>query len=123
MLRYSKSAITSLGISSLSYMPMHDMLNIRKYAKNKSKSKKNQNALYMIASVSSRRCGSHRMYLESDSPYQEVMIVCELKWFSHISNCHNIRHLYNLAMSFTHNMQKPYNMEPKNHTILGATTT
>ena len=79
MLRYSKSAITSLGISSLSYMPMHDMLNIRKYAKNKSKSKKNQNALYMIASVSSRRCGSYRTYLESDSPYQEVMIVCELK--------------------------------------------
>ena len=33
---------------SLSYMPMHDMLNKRKYAKKK-KSKKNQNALYMIA--------------------------------------------------------------------------
>ena len=30
---------------------MHDMLNKRKYAK-KNKSKKNQNALYMIASVS-----------------------------------------------------------------------
>ena len=33
---------------SLSYMLMHDMLNKRKYAK-KIKSKKNQNALYMIA--------------------------------------------------------------------------
>ena len=63
---------------SLSYMPMHDMLNKRKYAKN-NKSKKNQNALYMIASMSSRRCGSYRMYLEGDSPHQAVMIVCELK--------------------------------------------
>ena len=57
---------------------MHDMLNKRKYAK-KNKNKKNQNALYMIASVSSRRCGSYRLYLESDSPYQAIMIVCELK--------------------------------------------
>ena len=48
-----------------------------KYA-NKNKSKKNQNALYMIASVSTRRCGSYRMHLEGDSPYQAVMIVCEL---------------------------------------------
>ena len=57
-------------------MPMHDMLK-RKYAK-KNKSKKNKYALYMIASVSSRICGSYRMYLESDSPHQAVMIVCEL---------------------------------------------
>ena len=63
---------------SLSYMPMHAMLNKRKYGK-KNKSKKNQNALYMIASVSSRRCESYRMYIEGDSPYQAVMIVCELK--------------------------------------------
>ena len=49
-----------------------------KYAK-KNKSKKNQNALYMIASVFSRRRGSYRMYLEGDSPHQIVMIVCELK--------------------------------------------
>ena len=49
-----------------------------KYAK-KNKSKKNEHALYMIASVSSRRCGSCRMYLEGDSPHQSVMIVCELK--------------------------------------------
>ena len=39
----------------------------------------NKNALYMIASVSSRRCESYRMSFESDSPYQIVMIVCELK--------------------------------------------
>ena len=38
-----------------------------------------KNALYMIVSVSSRRCESYRMYLEGDSPYQTVMIVCELK--------------------------------------------
>ena len=57
---------------------MQYMLNKRKYAK-KIKSKKNQNALYMIASVSSKRCGSYRMYLEGDSPHQAVMIVCELK--------------------------------------------
>ena len=50
-----------------------------KYAKKKKRSKKNQNALNMIASVSSRRCGSYRMYLECDSPHQTVMIVCELK--------------------------------------------
>ena len=48
-----------------------------KYAKN-DKRKKNQNALYMIASVSSRRCESYKMYLEGDSPHQSVMIVCEL---------------------------------------------
>ena len=58
---------------------MHGFLK-RKYAKkNKSKKKKNQNALYMIASVYSRRCGSYRMYLKGDSPHQTVMIVCELK--------------------------------------------
>ena len=50
----------------------------------------------MIASVSSRRCGSYRMYLEDDSPHQIVMIVCELKWFSHISDYHN---MYTLMQS------------------------
>ena len=64
---------------------MHDK---ETYA-NKNKSKKNQNALCMIASVSSKRCGSYRMYLEGDSPHQAVMIVCELK-FSHISNHYNM---------------------------------
>ena len=62
---------------SISYMPMHGLLK-RKYAKN-NKNKKNQNALYMIASVSSRICGSYQMYLEGDSPYQIIMIVCELE--------------------------------------------
>ena len=57
---------------------MHYMINKRKYAK-KNKRKKNQNALYMITSVSSRRCGSYRMYLEGDSLLQIVMIMCELK--------------------------------------------
>ena len=56
----------------------------------RNKSKKNQNALNMIASVYSRRCGNYRMYLEGDSPHQTIMIVCELKWFFHISNCHNM---------------------------------
>ena len=65
------------------------MLNKRKYVK-KHKSKKNQNALYIIASVSFRRCGSYKMYLEGDSPHQAIMIVCELKWFSHILNRHNM---------------------------------
>ena len=58
-------------------MPMHDMLKI-KYAK-KIKSKKNKNVLNMIARMFSTRCVSYRMYLESDSPHQAVMIVCELK--------------------------------------------
>ena len=52
--------------------------------------------LNMIASVYSRRCGSYRMYLEGNSPHQAVMIVCELKWFSHILNCHN---MYTLMQS------------------------
>ena len=44
----------------------------------------------MIASVFSRRYGSNKMYLEGDSLHQVVMIVCELKWFSHISNRHDL---------------------------------
>ena len=55
----------------------------------KFKSKKIKNALNMIASVYSRRCGSYRMYLEGDSPDQKIMIVCKLYSFSHISNRHN----------------------------------
>ena len=58
-------------------MPIHDLLK-RKICK-ENKRKKNKNALYMIASVYSRRCGSYRMYLKGDSPHQTVMIVCELK--------------------------------------------
>ena len=45
----------------------------------KIKNKKIKNALKMIASMYSKRCGSYRMYLEGDSPHQVVMIVCELK--------------------------------------------
>ena len=33
------------------------------------------------------------MYLKGDSPYRAVIIVCELKWFSHISNRHNMQTL------------------------------
>ena len=50
----------------------------RKYAK-KNKKQKESNALYMIASVSSKRRGSYRMYFEGDNLHQTVMIVCELK--------------------------------------------
>ena len=74
---------------SISYMPIHDLL--KKKICKENKSKKNQNALNTIASVFSRRWyGSYRMYLEGDSSHQTVIILCELKWFSHISNRHNI---------------------------------
>ena len=43
----------------------------------------------MIASVYFR-CESYKMYLEGDSIHQAVMIVCELKRLSHISNRHNM---------------------------------
>ena len=49
-----------------------------KYAK-KNKKQKDQNVLYIIASVYSRRCESYKIYLEGDSPHQTVMIACELK--------------------------------------------
>ena len=74
---------------SLSNKSMHDMLK-RKICKEKSKAKRSKMLLNMIASVYSRRCGNYRMYLEGDSPHQAVMIVCELKRFSHISNHHNM---------------------------------
>ena len=57
---------------------MYDMLIKGKICK-ENNSKKNQNALNMIGSMSSRRSGSYKIYLESDSPYQTVMIVCKLK--------------------------------------------
>ena len=47
---------------SISYMPMHDLLK-RKICK-ENKNQKEQNALYMIVGVYSRKCGSYRMYLE-----------------------------------------------------------
>ena len=74
---------------------MYDILK-REICKEKSKAKRSKMLLNMIASVYSRRCGSYRMYLEGDSPYQAVMIVCELKRFSHISNRHN---MYTLMQS------------------------
>ena len=70
-------------------MPMYDMLIKIKICK-ENKSKNNKYALCMIASVYSRRCESYRMYLEDDSPHQTIMIVCELKLFSHIANRHNM---------------------------------
>ena len=57
---------------------MHDLLKRKNMQRTKKKGKKSQNALYMIASVYSRRCGNYRMYIEGDSPHQIVMIVCEL---------------------------------------------
>ena len=80
---------------SLSYIPMHDLLK-KKNMQRKIKSKKIKNALNMIVSVYSRRCGSYRMYLEGDSSHQAVIIVCKLMWFSHISNRHN---MYTLIQS------------------------
>ena len=65
------------------------MICLKRKTSKEFKAKKNQNALYMIASVSSRRYRSYRMYLEGDSPHQTVMIVSELKCFSYISNRHN----------------------------------
>ena len=62
---------------SISYMPMHDLL--KKKICKENKKQKDQNALNMIASVYSKRCGSYRMYFEGDSLHQTVIIVCELK--------------------------------------------
>ena len=85
MLRHSKSAMlmtfVCFGIAklerqkfniiryffSISYMPMNDLL--KKKICKENKSKKNQNALNMIASVSSRRRVSYKMYLEGDSSH------------------------------------------------------
>ena len=81
----------SLGISFLSLIcPTMICLKEKCAKKKKSKAKRSKMLLNMIASVYSRRCGSYRMYLEGDSPHQAIMIVCELKRFSHISNHHNM---------------------------------
>ena len=45
----------------------------------KTQKKKDKNALKMIASVYSMRCGSYKMYLEGDSLHQAILIVCECK--------------------------------------------
>ena len=96
--------ISSLSLSlSLSY-DHAGYAQKEKYAK-KNKSKKNQNAFKYGCKYVSRRCGSYRMYIEGDSPYQAIMIVCECIWFSHISNRPYMRHLRNLAM-FSHTTSK-----------------
>ena len=74
---------------------MYDILK-RKICKENSKAKRSKMFLNMIASVYSRRCRSYKMYLEGDNPHQAVMIVCELKQFSHISNHHK---MYTLMQS------------------------
>ena len=58
---------------SISYMSMHGLLK-RKICKEKKK-QKDQNALYMIASVYYRRCESYMIYFKGDSPHQTVIIV------------------------------------------------
>ena len=97
MLRHSKIGMSNIieYFLSLSNMPKYDMFK-RKICKGKSKAKISKMLLNMIASMYSRRCGSYRIYLEGDSPHQAVMIVCELKRFSHISNRHN---MYTLMQS------------------------
>ena len=72
------------------------MICLNKICKENEK-QKDQNALNMVSSVYFRRCGSYKMYLEGDSPCQTVMTVCDLKWFSHISNYHN---MYTLIQSY-----------------------
>ena len=97
MLRHSKIGMSNIigYFFSFSNKPMYHILK-RKICKVKSKAKRSKMLLNMIASVYSRRCGSYRMYLEGDSLHQAVMIVCKLKWFSHISYRHNI---YTLTQS------------------------
>ena len=56
---------------------MHDMLKKKKEYAKKLKSKKNQNAFKYGHKRVFKRCESYRMYLESDSPHQTFMIVCE----------------------------------------------
>ena len=55
---------------------MHDMLKKKKKCKENQKQKESNAFKYGYKRVS-RRCGSCKMYLEGDSPYQAVMIVCE----------------------------------------------
>ena len=80
---------------------MYDILK-RQICKEKSKAKRSKMLLNMIASVYSRRSGSYKMYLKGDSPHQVVMIVCELKRFSHISYCHNMYTLMQSCEVFSH---------------------
>ena len=56
-------------------MSMHDMFK-EKICK-EYKRKMNQNAFKSGCKRVSRRCGSYKMYLEGDSPYQVVMTMYE----------------------------------------------
>ena len=85
----------SLGISFLSLISPC-MICLKYICKENSKAKRSKMLLNMIANVYSRRYRRYRMYLEGDSPHETVMIVCELKHFSHISNRHN---MYTLMQS------------------------
>ena len=90
---------------SLSYMPMHGLLKRKKYAKKIKAKRKKKVALYMIASVYSRRCGSYSMYLKGDSLHQTVWLCVSKSDFLKSQIVITYRHLCNLAMFFTHNMQ------------------
>ena len=87
---------------------MHDMF------KKKKMCKKNQNAFKYGWKHVSRRCGSYMKYLKGNSPHQVVMIMCEWNGFSHISNRHNMRHLYTIAM-FSHTTRKFFATLDKTH--------
>ena len=90
-----------MGISSLSLICPCMICSKRKNIQRKTKAKwikMNQNAFKYGCKHVSRRCESYWVYFKDDSPHQVVMIMCELNWFSHISNRHNMRHLCTLAM-------------------------
>ena len=59
---------------------MHAILK-KKCKKIKNKNKKNQNAFQNAFQNDckrvSRKCGNYKMYLEGNSPYQVVMIMCK----------------------------------------------
>ena len=117
MLRHNKSAMSvtfvcfdiaklkcqMLNIMGISFLSLicPCMIYLKRKICKENKKQKDQNALNMIASVYSRRCESYRMYLKGDSPHQTIMIMCELKWFSHIPNCHNI-YTYAILRCFSH---------------------
>ena len=119
MLRHSKSTVPmtflcsgitklecqiSLGISFLFLICPCIMYLKEKYAK-KNQKQKDQKCFKNDCKHNSRRCESYKMYLEGDSSHQAVMIVCELKRVSHISNCHNMYTLIQSYDVFTHNTQ------------------
>ena len=67
-----------MGISVLSLICPCMICLKEKYAK-KNKKQKDQNAFNMIASMYTRRCGNYRIYLESDSPHQIVIVIARKK--------------------------------------------